>query len=246
MTVTSSSAGSLLPSSSPPHATRASSATPTPIVLIPARMALLVWRPLVAVNLVGRIAAPCANLPGVERRAELSLSEWAVLGVLVERPRHGYDIAAALSPDAAVGRAWRVRRQLVYRALERLEALALVEPRRTEPGAAAPPRTVYGPTRRGRATLHRWLDTPVDHLRDVRSALLLKLVLLEALGRSREAGRRAASGVRAAHRRRGGPPGPMTTSYGPGAGSRPSPSTPSSRPSGETSRSVSLSTACRC
>ena len=122
----------------------------------------------------------------MERRAELSLSEWAVLGVLVDRPRHGYDIAAALSSDAVVGRAWRVSRQLVYRALERLEALALVEPRRTEPGAGAPPRTVYGPTRRGRAMLHRWLDSPVDHLRDVRSALLLKLVLLEALGRSRQ------------------------------------------------------------
>jgi DNA-binding PadR family transcriptional regulator len=117
----------------------------------------------------------------VERRSSLSLNEWAVLGVLVERARHGYDIAAELSSGSELGDVWRVTRQLVYRALERLEALGLVEPRRTEAGAAAPPRTVYGPTRRGRARLRSWLVTPVDRLRDVRSALLLKLVLLDRL-----------------------------------------------------------------
>jgi DNA-binding PadR family transcriptional regulator len=122
----------------------------------------------------------------VERRPTLSLNEWAVLGVLVDRPRHGYDIAAELQPGTAIGDAWRLTRQVVYRALERLDALGLAEPRRTEPGDAGPPRTVYGATRRGRAALRAWLDTPVTHLRDVRSALLLKLVLLEALGRSRQ------------------------------------------------------------
>lgn len=117
----------------------------------------------------------------MERRPTLSLSEWAVLGVLVERSRHGYDVAAELRPGTALGDTWRVTRPLVYRALERLVALGLVEERRVEAGASAPPRTVYGPTRRGRTTLRRWLHTPVAHLRDVRSALLLKLVLLERL-----------------------------------------------------------------
>jgi PadR family transcriptional regulator AphA len=121
----------------------------------------------------------------VERRQSLSLNEWAVLGVLVDRPRHGYDVAAELKRSAPIGDAWRLTRPLVYRALERLEALGLVEPRRTEPGEAGPPRTVFGPTRRGRAALKAWLHTPVEHLRDVRSALLLKLVLLDRLGLER-------------------------------------------------------------
>jgi DNA-binding PadR family transcriptional regulator len=118
----------------------------------------------------------------VDRRPSLSLNEWAVLGVLVQRPRHGYDIAAALRGSAPIGAAWRVERQFVYRALERLEALGFVEPRRTEPSGSGPPRTVYGPTRRGRAALRVWLAEPVAHLREVRSALLLKLVLLRELG----------------------------------------------------------------
>jgi DNA-binding PadR family transcriptional regulator len=122
-----------------------------------------------------------ANLEAMERRQTLSLNEWAVLGVLVHRPRHGYDIAAELQRGAEIGDVWRVTRPLVYRALERLEALGLVEARRTEPGEAAPPRTVYGPTRRGRATLRSWLHEPVSHVRDVRGALLLKLVILERL-----------------------------------------------------------------
>jgi DNA-binding PadR family transcriptional regulator len=116
------------------------------------------------------------------RRPTLSLNEWAVLGVLVEKPRHGYDIAAELRAGTRIGDVWHLTRQVVYRALERLEALGLVEPRRTEPSAAGPPRTVYRPTARGRAHLRRWLVTPVKHIRDVRSAFLLKLVITEQLG----------------------------------------------------------------
>lgn len=116
------------------------------------------------------------------RRPTLSLNEWAVLGLLVESPRHGYDIAAELRPDRPLGEIWTLTRPLVYRAIARLEDLALVAPRREEPGAGGPPRTVYGPTRRGRAELRQWLVTPVTHLRDVRSELLVKLSLAGRLG----------------------------------------------------------------
>jgi DNA-binding PadR family transcriptional regulator len=116
------------------------------------------------------------------RRPTLSLNEWAVLGLLVEEPRHGYEIAAELRPDSSLGEIWTLTRQLVYRAIERLEALDLVEPRRHEAGQGGPPRTVYGPTRRGRNALRSWLRTPVTHLRDVRSELLVKLSLSARLG----------------------------------------------------------------
>jgi DNA-binding PadR family transcriptional regulator len=118
----------------------------------------------------------------MDRRASLSLNEWAVLACLVERPRHGYDIAAELSPDAELGAVWRVSRPLVYRALERLEAVGLVEARHSEAGAGGPRRVVYGPRRPGRGRLAAWLAEPVEHLRDVRGALLLKLVVARRLG----------------------------------------------------------------
>ncbi len=118
----------------------------------------------------------------MERRGSLSLGEWAVLACLVERPRHGYDIAAELAPSAELGAVWRVTRPLVYRALDRLEALGLIEARHTEAGEGGPPRVVYGPRPAGRARLGGWLAEPVDHLRDVRGALLLKLVVAGRLG----------------------------------------------------------------
>lgn len=124
----------------------------------------------------------------MDRRVEAappSLNEWAVLGVLAGGPRHGYDIAAELRPGTPIGDVWRLSRQLVYRALERLTDRGLAEPRGSEPGDAGPNRVVYRATRRGRAALRRWLDTPVDHLRDVRSALLLKLLLIDRLGLDR-------------------------------------------------------------
>ena len=113
----------------------------------------------------------------MERRETLSLNEWAVLACLVERPRHGYDIAAELAPGAELGTVWRVSRQLVYRALDRLQALGLAQPGPSEPGAGGPPRQVFAPTVAGRERVTCWVAQPVAHLRDVRGELLLKLVV---------------------------------------------------------------------
>jgi DNA-binding PadR family transcriptional regulator len=118
----------------------------------------------------------------VTRRAEMSLNDWAVLACLAERPRHGYDVAAELAPGAELGAVWRVPRQRVYRALDRLVALGLAEAGRLEPGEGGPPRQVFRATGAGRARLHEWLGHPVAHLREVRSALLLKLVVSRRLG----------------------------------------------------------------
>jgi PadR family transcriptional regulator AphA len=118
----------------------------------------------------------------VRRRPTLSLNEWAVLGLLVEQPRHGYDVAAELRPGTEVGQVWRLTRQLVYRAVERLDALDLVRADHTEPSAVGPPRTVHAATAEGRERLAAWLGRPVDHLRDMRAEFLLKLVLARRLG----------------------------------------------------------------
>ena len=116
------------------------------------------------------------------RRETLSLSEWAVLACLVERPRHGYDIAADLAPDAELGAVWRVPRPRVYRALDRLVGRGLAEVHGPVPGGAGPPRQDHAATAAGRELLAGWLAAPVAHLRDVRAVLLLKLVVARRLG----------------------------------------------------------------
>ncbi len=143
----------------------------------------------------------------------LTLNDWAVLGLLAEREQHGFAISRELTTDGTLGRTWTVPRSLVYRALDHLLALDLVEPVRTEDGDHGPRRTVMRPTRRGHAALRTWLRTPVAHLRDVRSELLLKLTMLERRGESvaelaeqqLEAFRPALDGLAATARRTTGP-----------------------------------------
>jgi DNA-binding PadR family transcriptional regulator len=110
------------------------------------------------------------------------LTDWVVLGVLAEEPRHGFAVAKELERGADLGELWTVRRPLVYRSIDHLLEADLVEPRSVEPGAQGPHRTVIAPTRAGRARLRRWLDQPVEHPRDVRAVLLVKLALLARRG----------------------------------------------------------------
>jgi PadR family transcriptional regulator AphA len=107
----------------------------------------------------------------------MSLTDWVVLAVIAEEPRHGFSVARELAPDAPIGQVWTVRRPLVYRAIEYLVSDGLIEATRTEPGAQGPHRTVYRATRPGKADLARWLGEPVEHPREVRSELLAKFVL---------------------------------------------------------------------
>jgi PadR family transcriptional regulator AphA len=104
-----------------------------------------------------------------------------VLGVLYPEPTHGFAIAAQLAPHAEIGRIWSVSRPLTYRSLDQLVDRGLVRHVGDEPGAG-PNRTILEATRTGRARLRTWLRTPVDHLRDLRSELLLKVVLAERCG----------------------------------------------------------------
>jgi DNA-binding PadR family transcriptional regulator len=116
---------------------------------------------------------------GDRRRRDLLLGEWACLGVLYDEPTHGFAIAAVLRPGGELGRVWSLSRALTYHSLDQLAARGLVHPVGEEPGLAGGNRTVLAASRAGRAALRRWLATPVEHLRDVRSELLLKLVIAE-------------------------------------------------------------------
>jgi len=107
------------------------------------------------------------------------LGEWACLGVLYQAPAHGFAVAARLKPDGDIGRVWSVSRALTYRALEHLSERGLIEDFAVEKGIAGGDRTLLRTTRAGRAALRRWIVTPVAHLRDMRSELLLKLVLAD-------------------------------------------------------------------
>jgi DNA-binding PadR family transcriptional regulator len=116
----------------------------------------------------------------MRRRPErLTTGEWAVLSLVDEGPTHGFAVARAMAPGGDVGRVWAMRRPLVYRTLEQLEARELTRVAGTEASATGPPRTLIESTDDGARMAREWLHEPVEHLRDARSELMLKLLFLD-------------------------------------------------------------------
>jgi DNA-binding PadR family transcriptional regulator len=111
----------------------------------------------------------------------LSLPEWTVLAVLSQQPAYGFAVARLTTHGGALGRVWQIPRPVIYRSIGRLLDAGLIVPAGTEPGLG-PQRTIYTATEQGREAAGRWLDTPVQHVRDIRSQLLLKLALLDRAG----------------------------------------------------------------
>jgi len=118
---------------------------------------------------------PLAPLP------VMPLPEWLVLGILSQRPAHGFAVAQLTAANGPFGRVWQIPKAVVYRAIGRLLDARLIVPEGTEPGFG-PQRTVYATTEAGRAAIGRWLREPVEHVRDIRTELLLKLALLDRAG----------------------------------------------------------------
>jgi DNA-binding PadR family transcriptional regulator len=111
----------------------------------------------------------------------LSLAEWVVLAVIAEQPTHGFPIAQLTASGGELGRIWHIPRPVVYRSLTRLAEAGLICEDGLEPGRG-PQRTIYAITPAGRKAVSAWLRQPVEHVRDVRSHLLLKLALLHRGG----------------------------------------------------------------
>ena len=120
-------------------------------------------------------AQPPTSLP------EMSLPEWLVLAILSQQPAHGFAVAQLTASGGELGRVWQIPKAVVYRAIGRLLEAGLIVPEGTEPGLG-PQRTVYAASDDGRAAAQRWRHEPVEHVREIRSELLLKLALLDRAG----------------------------------------------------------------
>lgn len=114
-----------------------------------------------------------------------SLGAWAVLALLSEGDTHGWMLVRALEPEGEIGRVWSIPRALVYRTIDLVIDAGLAQRAGVEPGARGSPRTLLHLTPAGRRAVERWLAGPVTHVRDLRSALLLKLLFAQRSGLDR-------------------------------------------------------------
>ncbi len=114
----------------------------------------------------------------------LSLAEWTVLCLLneEEEPTYGLVLVGLLDRGGSLGRVWTVPRAIVYRALRRLTDLGLIQELGEQRSRVGPVRWLYQVSPAGRERATAWLSRPVEHPRDVRSELLVKLALLDRNG----------------------------------------------------------------
>jgi DNA-binding PadR family transcriptional regulator len=106
----------------------------------------------------------------------LSRLEHVVLGVLANRPRHGYALKQRLGPGLPVEH--QINDGVLYPLLARLERRGLVESA-TEAGLAGRPRRVYAVTEEGRAAFLAWLHGSGDEGEDLSYDLFIAQPLVK-------------------------------------------------------------------
>jgi molybdopterin-binding protein len=117
--------------------------------------------------------------------ANLSLAEHVCLTLISQGVSHGWALGTLLAPDGEVGRMWTLSRPLTYRAIDGLVERRLIT-RRGQAAGRGRDRVILAATPAGRKRSRRWLDDPVEHLRDVRTELLVKLFLRQRVGLDNE------------------------------------------------------------
>jgi DNA-binding PadR family transcriptional regulator len=107
-------------------------------------------------------------------------AEYAILGLLSQGSRHGYDIARRFQAGTPLGQVWQLRRNEVYAILAKLEGQGWI----SREGVAGGPRRrmTYRLTPQGADAFQAWLQRPVQGLRDLRLGLLGRLYFAAALG----------------------------------------------------------------
>ncbi|MEW5828197.1 MAG: helix-turn-helix transcriptional regulator [Chloroflexota bacterium] len=92
----------------------------------------------------------------------------ALLGLLAQKPRHGYELRAAFEAVVGGDANWEVKPAQIYTTLERLEEAGLVL-RESDLGEGdEPSRRIYAISEQGRAVLRDWFasSVSVEHQRD--------------------------------------------------------------------------------
>jgi PadR family transcriptional regulator AphA len=113
-------------------------------------------------------------------RKELA-PEWALLGLLTQKPMHGYELHRYFADPSALGQVWYLGLSQMYKLLKELESQGYLEVS-VEWQENYPARKVYHITSSGRAAFLQWMEKPVTNTRLIRVEFLAKLFLAQLLG----------------------------------------------------------------
>jgi len=113
----------------------------------------------------------------MSREADVS-SAPVLLGLLMARPRHGYELYQEFSRE--LGKVWRIGLSQLYAYLKQLEADGLVTVQ-AESQATRPSRKIYHLTPTGQEAFLEWVHQPSRHIRNIRLEFLARLYFFRRL-----------------------------------------------------------------
>jgi len=92
---------------------------------------------------------------------------YALLGLIAQQPRHGYELHAAFTALVGGRETWDVKPAQIYTTLARLAEAGLVVEESVEKDGG-PEKRIYAITPAGEAEMHAWLNSGVldEHLHD--------------------------------------------------------------------------------
>jgi DNA-binding PadR family transcriptional regulator len=106
--------------------------------------------------------------------------KFALLGLLVNNPKHGYDLKNEL--EQALGGHWEINFGQIYTTLARMERDGLLQVAAEDQDGRG--KKTYRITPDGRKELQDWLDGPVEKPRSLRDEFYIKLVIGRLTGES--------------------------------------------------------------
>jgi len=115
----------------------------------------------------------------------LTLAEGTCLALVAGGVTHGYDVAKHFQPESDIGEVFTLSNPVVYRTLKVLESAGFIASTDAL-GVRKQLKFTLRCTDLGRSTVSKWLNTPVTHLRDIRSEFLVKVLLRDAAGLDQE------------------------------------------------------------
>jgi DNA-binding PadR family transcriptional regulator len=117
-------------------------------------------------------------------RGSAEPARFALLGLLLQGPAHGYDLSRHFARASALGDVIRLSASHLYALLARLERDGMIAGEVQDSGKH-PQRRVYRLTDTGREAVQHWVDEPVGHPRDMRIDFPLKLYIARGFGPER-------------------------------------------------------------
>lgn len=101
-----------------------------------------------------------------------SSQEYAILGVLMTGPKHGYELHGYIC--SKMNQFWHLSMSQAYALLKRMENSGLVASKE-ELQENRPTKKIFTITQKGTRRFLQWVSSPVEHVRDLRIEFMAKL-----------------------------------------------------------------------